>query len=132
MGELKQWYIYVIKTESGFYKIGMSRDPYDRHSQLLPGIPESSNVQLMIKCASKEMARELEAKLHKDLANWNTVGEWFKVPKVTLALLIFDLGKETRAMDLRPPEISYHDEPWYKIMEENRSTYRKEIENVNP
>jgi len=123
MSKYEPWYLYVIKTESGFYKIGISRSPYDRYAQLLPGIPESSNVQLMIKCVNKEMARELEAKLHKDLAEWNTVGEWFKVPKVTLALVIFDLGKETRAMDLRPPEISYHDEPWFELMGKNRLAY---------
>lgn len=109
------WYVYVISTCSGFYKIGISQQPYSRHAQLLPGIPESSNVQLMVKCHNKSMASDLEREIHKDLADYNTIGEWFKVPKLVMAELFFDLGVKTRMMDLKPPELSYYDEPLFDL-----------------
>lgn len=111
------WYVYVISTDDGHYKIGMSRDPRDRWATLLAGIPEPSRINLMIKCIDKSHARDLEKEILDALSEFNTVGEWFRAPKAVVAELVLDLGIRTKSMERQPPEIAFHDEPNFKLFE---------------
>lgn len=86
-------FVYIIGTGSGLYKIGMANDPISRYKSLKAGIPEKSEMVMMIRCRNRPKAVALEMTLHKELEMYHAHGEWFKPPKEFIAVLVFDMGK---------------------------------------
>lgn len=92
------YYLYVIGTESGFYKIGISNNPSTRLKDIKTGIPEAANLIFSILCKNKTAARRLEEHFHKELSEYHITGEWFKAPQSAIAELLFSLHKLTNVI----------------------------------
>lgn len=86
----KHCYVYIIQTESGLYKIGITKEPTHRYRILATAIAEPSRILLTIECEDVSYARDVEYKLHYALKDYRMTGEWFKAPKEVLAIAIFD------------------------------------------
>lgn len=73
----KRRYVYLIRShETGYYKIGISNDPYKRVAQLQTG----SAVKLeLIHCFLCEDAEQTEAFLHDKFSDKRLMGEWFSL-----------------------------------------------------
>jgi hypothetical protein len=68
--------IYVILSDLGPIKIGISANPSNRCSELQIGIPFSVHVAYVSDVPNK-MAMKIEKRAHAILAEYNTSGEWF-------------------------------------------------------
>lgn len=68
-------YIYLIKSlEDSYYKIGISKHPNKRLSQLQTG--NSAELRL-IDVYSTELASQIEGTLHRKYSHLHKNGEWF-------------------------------------------------------
>lgn len=86
--DLKQWvggrsywrggYIYILKdTEiSGYYKIGKTKQPFERMKAFGVQLPFAVELIHVIKCHS---ADEVERRLHRQFASKRQRGEWFSL-----------------------------------------------------
>lgn len=72
-------YIYAIGTETR-QKIGLSKDPRSRLSQLQTGNAEELHLHHCIE-VSQDRVKILERFLHKDLGYKRMKGEWFNMTK---------------------------------------------------
>jgi hypothetical protein len=77
---IKNW-IYVIKNDSGNFKIGMSKDPDNRLKSLQCGNPEKLNI--VWKCYTFN-AMKIEKKTHERFLKYRLNGEWFDGSKLKL------------------------------------------------
>lgn len=71
-------FVYIIEGEAGKHKIGVSSDPTKRISQLQTGSPVALKFAYIGVTAGG--AYDIEAQAHALLQNYNTNGEWFRVP----------------------------------------------------
>ena len=68
-------YIYLIKSlEDSCYKIGISKHPNKRLSQLQTG--NSAELKL-VEVYSTELANQIEGTLHRKYSHYHKNGEWF-------------------------------------------------------
>jgi predicted GIY-YIG superfamily endonuclease len=73
-------FIYLIHNEdSGFYKIGVSKNPYNRIKQLQTG--SNSKLQLKQLYEAKEYAYRVESVLHRSYNLNERFNEWFYLDK---------------------------------------------------
>lgn len=68
--------LYVIRSEAGPVKIGISADPIRRLAQIIYGQPFTATLE-----HTREVDRELhtEAAVHRELAEYHRRAEWFDV-----------------------------------------------------
>jgi len=71
--------IYVITTDKGICKVGISNNPTLRLEQLQTG--STYPLRLVYQAVHPDASR-IEALVHHDLASKHTYGEWFQVPDV--------------------------------------------------
>lgn len=77
--EFDPCYVYLMKdTANGFYKIGMSKDPYYRESTLQSEKPAIEKI-CDKKFPDREMAAAIEHSLHKAMEKKRIRGEWFNL-----------------------------------------------------
>ena len=77
--EFDPCYVYLMKdTANGFYKIGMSKDPYYRESTLQSEKPTIEKI-CDKKFPDREMAAAIEHSLHKAMEKKRIRGEWFNL-----------------------------------------------------
>lgn len=70
-------YIYVLGSNEGFYKIGLTkREPDERILEFSPALPFKTHLEVTI--WSEDMY-VLEKELHRVFKNKKTNGEWFKL-----------------------------------------------------
>jgi len=55
-----EYYLYVMASQSGIFKIGFSHNPKQRLSSIRTSSPEPVNLLFAIACPSISMAREYE------------------------------------------------------------------------
>lgn len=67
-------FVYILKTATGEYKIGLTKDPASRMATFGLTLPFRVNYELVI--ASADM-RGLEKDLHAEFAHKRLDGEWF-------------------------------------------------------
>lgn len=72
-------YVYLMQSDTGLFKIGISKDPRKRLAQIksLSGV----DVKLIAFYATEGPARDVEKRLHKLFESYRTLGEWFKFPE---------------------------------------------------
>lgn len=92
---MSECYLYIMATNSGIYKIGISHNPKQRFHSIKTSSPEPVKLLFAIGCQSENKAREFESRLHHDLIEYVSNGEWFKVDKGKLAIALFDVLVES-------------------------------------
>lgn len=96
-------YIYLAKQESGLVKIGFSRSPEVRVSDIRKGhcLGSCKTTQLIDKFAFSNTAKaaEVEKYLHEKYATYRAIGEWFEFDDSTLAELIQELTQLSSQSD---------------------------------
>lgn len=87
--------IYLIQADgTSIFKIGIATDPSDRLSHMQVGSPLRLN---MVRVAYRSDARDVERRLHEQLDEYRTHGEWFSLPAPDVIALF---ASETGAADL--------------------------------
>lgn len=76
--------LYIIKNSESYYKIGYSKDPNKRLSQLSTG---SSSLLFIYKTFLTEDDSQIEAYLHSYFKFQKISGEWFDLSSDDLILL---------------------------------------------
>jgi hypothetical protein len=77
--------VYLLSTPSGFWKVGVARDPEARRRELQCGCPEP--IALVGSTGQHEDgadARSFERLVHEALAPWRSRGEWFRAPEAVV------------------------------------------------
>lgn len=76
-------YVYVLSTPDGYYKIGSSRNPSNRLSQITLLLPYELKQEFLFMC---ELGQERwsERQIQQRFAKKRTRGEWFKLSKKDL------------------------------------------------
>lgn len=100
-------YVYIIGTTTGAYKIGVANDPWKRQKALQTGCSDPSEIILLIICRNKKHAFAVENELHKELMEYRSSGEWFKLPKSILGELLLDLGSKLKSLRQDIPVVAY-------------------------
>ena len=77
-------YVYIIKADSGHYKIGKSIRPDKRVGEFTLQLPFKVEIIQVIKCKNYT---ESERRLHSLCAPWHVNGEWFLLPDTVIDLL---------------------------------------------
>lgn len=72
--------VYIIESGS-FIKIGVAADPQDRARSLNTGAPIKATVYRSRLYESRDVAMQVERRLHRYFSQRRANGEWFKVPK---------------------------------------------------
>ena len=101
------YYVYVIGTVKGEYKIGIASDPWNRYLGFKTGIPSPSNIRFMIRCRDRAEADKVESILHWELREYHSIGEWFTPPKEVLGTLILELNELVKNFKTTPMVIEY-------------------------
>lgn len=71
-------YLYVIHSTSGYFKIGISKDPHKRLKQLDRGaLTPFVNTLLLTVPFKDKRAKEMESMFHNSFASKRVNGEWF-------------------------------------------------------
>lgn len=71
-------YIYIIReTDTDYFKVGYSQNPYNRHEGLQTGNPRKLYCHTAFKVKRTEK-RDREADCHVALSRYHVRGEWFK------------------------------------------------------
>jgi hypothetical protein len=104
-------YVYIIRTTTEAYKIGVAIDPWARHDALRPGIPDPSELLLIITCRNRRHAFAVESGIHRELDQYRSAGEWFRPPKSVLGEMILELGSRIEALAADTPTIAYAPRP---------------------
>lgn len=90
-------YVYVIYSTSGYFKIGISRDPDKRLKNIDRGtLTPFENKFLCLIPFPDEKAKTMEAYLHNKYAAKRVNGEWFRLDPFDIAFLV---ALETRLDD---------------------------------
>ncbi len=98
--EKDKWYIYFFKSgDSHKYKIGYSKNPYERWMSLQVGNPELLQKVGYIPLPSEFLAKKVEQKLHKKLTKQgkHILGEWFNLKDVYIKGLIKSIGSDPKS-----------------------------------
>ncbi len=77
-------YVYVLKSDSGHYKIGKTSDPKNRRETF--GVKLPMEVEYIVLIQSHGY-HQLEAKLHQQFKHKRVNGEWFNLSETDLMLL---------------------------------------------
>ena len=75
-------YVYIIAPDHGrspFTKIGIAKRPEERLKALDTGHPEQLAIHELFGPYRRERAFEIEAEVHRELANFRADGEWQRV-----------------------------------------------------
>lgn len=75
-GKDKNGYVYLLKTDKGFWKIGRSKTPDGRKKTFGVTLPFDVEFECLIKTSDMWL---LESKLHAQYASKRIDGEWFKL-----------------------------------------------------
>jgi len=82
--------VYIIGSESGPIKIGISDKPEKRVKQLQTGNPNKLSL-IHTEEIEDNLAESIELEIHKNLKLKKTVGEWFNI-SITEAKLEIDFA----------------------------------------
>lgn len=74
----KPGFVYLLKADNGYHKIGYTKDPKSRAKTFGIQLPFEVAFECLIK--SDDMVK-LETELHQRFADKRTEGEWFKLDK---------------------------------------------------
>lgn len=69
--------VYLAKSETGHYKIGISKDPYARVKHFDTIMPIDVDI---VHSFPSDNCREAERLLHEQYAAYRHKGEWFNLP----------------------------------------------------
>ena len=72
--------VYIIEC-AGYCKIGVAADPHGRAKDINTGSPIKATVYRVRAYESRDLAFQVERRLHRYFAKFRTNGEWFDVPK---------------------------------------------------
>lgn len=77
-------YVYLLKAETGHWKIGRTKDPNDRLRTFNVKLPFKVEYEHLIKCRH---ANEVESALHEHYMLKRINGEWFDLSDDDIALI---------------------------------------------
>ena len=83
-------YVYLIRSDTGKYKIGRSRNTERRYKELLAASPEPLDL-LYEAWFGPEFAKKVEIDLHHKYEYYNLHHEWFEMPARAEDALLQDL-----------------------------------------
>jgi len=93
-------YVYAIGIEgSTLIKIGHSKSPNKRLASMQTGLPFKLEIVYQLRV---EDPRRIELTLHRMLAEQQTRGEWFEMPKIALPELFATAVEKPAALGLEP------------------------------
>ena len=78
-------YVYLIHSNAGYTKIGISMQPKQRKRSLQTG---SAHDLKLLATRQSQKASELERSLHDKYEKYHVRGEWFDIPKDELNALV--------------------------------------------
>lgn len=99
----KKGFVYLLKSPTGFWKIGKTIDPKDRIATFSVKLPFEVSYVHLIPCYDHH---KLESELHIVFSHLQVDGEWFKLSPADIAW-ITSLTNQTD-FDLRTKEINQH------------------------
>jgi hypothetical protein len=79
-------WVYIIKSDSGHYKIGKSIRPDKRVTEFSLKLPFKIEIIDFIEC---ENHHQVERFLHELCAEYHVNGEWFLLPELAVVMLSF-------------------------------------------
>jgi hypothetical protein len=82
-------YVYILRSETGHYKIGRTTNPEDRLTTFSVKLPFRVNYELVI---SSDHHRQFEIELHKRFADKRIDGEWFALTTEDIEALRQEYG----------------------------------------
>ena len=85
------FYVYIMQSgekKNAPIKIGMSKDPHSRLSDLQTGNPHLISLKGMIPFESRREALDFERYLHSNVGGFEYYGEWFSPKRLNLKKLI--------------------------------------------
>lgn len=85
------FYVYIMQSgekKNAPIKIGMSKDPHSRLSDLQTGNPHLISLKGMIPFPSRREALDFERYLHSNVGGFEYYGEWFNPKRLNLKKLI--------------------------------------------
>lgn len=101
--------VYLIQANgTSIFKIGIASDPNDRLARMQVGSPLRLD---MVRVAYRSDARDVERRLHEQLDEYRTHGEWFSLPAPdVIALFVAETGAADLTMwQAFGKEITGHD-----------------------
>lgn len=114
-----QHYVYILGANDWpFIKIGLSKNPGARLSNLNVGCPVKLGFLSLLECEGVTHAADIERIAKHLLRNYHSSGEWYEIShrdlKKTLSLLRFrfDVQKDGKDRGGRPPALDLHGEEW--------------------
>ena len=84
--------VYVIKSDGGYTKIGISVNPEKRVSSLQTGNP---NDLVLLAASEFTKAKQKEQELHRRYEQQRQNGEWFDLPEEEVISLVEELSDNT-------------------------------------
>lgn len=84
-------FVYLLRSSSGYYKIGRTKDPNDRIATFAVKLPFEVEYEHIISCSDM---MEMERSLHARYADRRVNGEWFDLNAEDIAY-IKSIGDET-------------------------------------
>jgi hypothetical protein len=84
-------YVYVLKSVSGHYKIGRTKDPKDRLKTFSVKLPFEVEYELLIPSSNH---KALEAELHQRFKEKHINGEWFSLAQDDIEALRLEYGSD--------------------------------------
>jgi len=83
-------YVYLILSDCGRVKIGITKDPEQRLDTLQGSSPRQLTLITAILVPN---ARDVEEELHERYSRYNTHGEWFDLPDSRIEDAVEQLGE---------------------------------------
>ena len=84
-------HIYLMASDDGYYKIGISDNPAARRAQLATASPHAIRI---IHSVTSTNARKTERELHHAYADKRCAGEWFRLTAEDVTHIIASLDAE--------------------------------------
>jgi len=87
-------FVYVMESDGGFYKVGISNSPKTRKKELQTGNPCDIEIYDYYEVLPHFSSKDVESRIHKRLDAYRVGGEWFKMGFESATELLFAISAE--------------------------------------
>lgn len=70
-------YVYAISHPHGYFKVGRSKNPFDRTSQIQTGSPHELELRYVLKYLHSRFRTDAERAVQDQLESFHHRGEWY-------------------------------------------------------
>jgi len=98
---MNEEYIYAVEHPDGFYKVGRSKNPYDRVSQIGVGSPYDLEFRFAMSYYTCSFQKNAEMIVQERLSKYRFSGEWYDVEKSTLLRILHSVMNDEDVEGMR-------------------------------